>query len=65
MSLLLVALAAVPLAGIVIFLVRRHRRRARALGLLGDDADFELRFPDAPADHAARATVRGRRIGRP
>ena len=58
------ALAAVLLAGIVVVVMMR-RRRARAAARLRDDADFDLRFPDTPADHPPRGTVTGRRIARP
>jgi len=50
-------------AGIVVFLVVRHRRRRAAQRLL-DDPDFELVFPEPPDDKPVRGTVAGRRITR-
>ena len=55
--------AALPVAGIVVFLVVRHRRRRAAQRLL-DDPDFELVFPEHPDDKPVRGTVAGRRITR-
>jgi hypothetical protein len=61
-----VALAAVPLLGVVILLAVRQRRRRRAdTSILLDDRDFELVFPDGPGDQApARRTVVGRQTTR-
>lgn len=69
MSLPIVALAAIPAAGIVAWLVARHRkRRARQawMAALADDADFEPRFPVTTAERpvTGRQTVIGRRIAR-
>jgi hypothetical protein len=66
---ILLVLAAVPAAGIVAFLVVRHRKRRAQnawIAELADDADFELRFPETTAERpvTGRQTVVGRRTAR-
>lgn len=56
--------AAIPLAGVIAWLVVRARRRRRQEALL-DDPGYELVFPKGPDDQPPRRTTAGRRIARP
>lgn len=56
--------AAIPLVGVVAWLLVRARRRRRQDPLL-DDPDYELVFPEGPDDQPPRRTTAGRRIARP
>ena len=56
--------AAIPIVGIVAWLLVRARRR-RQMDPLLDDPDYELVFPEGPDDQQPRRTTAGRRIARP
>jgi hypothetical protein len=61
---LIAAVAAIPLGGMVSWLVVRHRKRAAAkAAALKEEADFEPIFPEGPEEQRGRRTT-ARRIAR-